>query len=225
MTASLMTTGNVMRRREADHDAVPLRTDMSVAAGTLADERATNPGAKTLHTLHTNVCFTEGVAMMGSSTVDDTLDNQMRTASAGLVASDAVIALGRALRGSDLLPRETAVLSGLAKGFGQEADLLTGARPRPRIADGGYMRSAHALAGATILDGPRLRSLEDIKDVDQKAQVTEIFRSLSQILEKVAAGNRSDAERILWARDILRDLSDSMNARLTSSGESAEFFA
>ncbi|WP_336513303.1 hypothetical protein [Mycobacteroides franklinii] len=222
MRASLITIGNETSRREADHDAAPLSVYMSVAPGTLAFERVAAPGVT--RTIFTEGCSTKGVAMMGSSTVDDTLDNQMRAASAGLVASDAVIALGRALRGSDLQPRETAVLTGLAKGFGQEADLLTGSRPRPRTADGGYMRSAHALAGATILDGPHLRSLEDIKDLDQKTQVIEIFRSLSQVLDKVASGNRSDADHISWARDVLRDLSDTMNARLTSSGESAEFF-
>ncbi|SIK55014.1 Uncharacterised protein [Mycobacteroides abscessus subsp. abscessus] len=60
------------------------------------------------------------------------------------------------------------------------------------------MRSAHALAGATILDGPHLRSLEDIKDLDQKTQVIEIFRSLSQVLDKVASGNRCFAGSVRY---------------------------
>ena len=134
-----------------------------------------------------------------------------------------MIALGRALRGAQLRTDEVNTLQGLADGFIQEAERLRDRRPRTRTEDGGYVRSAHALAGATLLADPtRIHSLEDGDRLD-KARAIQFFKLLGDTLNAVAQGDEFDQDSAQTVKSILRDLSSTIEANLTTSGESSSF--
>ena len=161
--------------------------------------------------------------MMGNNALDDAVDRQMRMATAGLAASDAVIALGRALRGAKLRGDEVSTLRGLADGFIQEAERLRDRRPRARTPDGGYVRSAHALAGATLLADPAsIQSLEEGSPLDKDSAI-KLFRYLGETLNAVADGDEFDETSAQTVRKFLRELSGTIEAQLTTSGESSAF--
>jgi len=155
---------------------------------------------------------------MGNSALDDAVDQQMRMATAGLAASDAVITMGRALRGAQLRDDEVGALRGLADGFIQEAERLRDRRPRARTEAGGYVRSAHALAGATLIADPtHIHSLEE-HDSLHNDSAKQLLELLGETLNAAAEGDRAQT-----VKTILRDLSSAIQARLTTSGESSSF--
>jgi len=159
----------------------------------------------------------------GNSALDDAVDQQMRMATAGLAASDAVITMGRALRGAQLRDDEVGALRGLADGFIQEAERLRDRRPRARTEAGGYVRSAHALAGATLIADPtHIHSLEEHDSLDKDSAI-QLFELLGETLNAVAEGDEFDQDRAQTVKTILRDLSSAIQARLTTSGESSSF--
>lgn len=165
---------------------------------------------------------------MGNNAVDDTLDRQVRWATAGLAASDAVIALSRVLHGAELRSNETTALRGLAEGFIQEAERLRDTKPRSRAPEAaGYARSARALAGASLRVKPTRRitpaEAGTGEEVIDKQYAISYFQFLGDTLKSVATGQDFDAAAVEEVRQILRNLSGRIETTLTTSGETAAF--
>lgn len=160
---------------------------------------------------------------MGNNTVDDALDRQVRLSTAGLAASNAALALGRVLRGAQLRPDEIATLEGLAEGFSHEADRLDGTRPKTRRSDARYARSAHALAGASLYVKPNRQVAFLDQGVATRKSAIALFEFLGDTLRSVAKGSDYDPDEAMVVRQILRELSNEIETKLTTSGESPTF--